>query len=41
MPELQRFGELWTFWVFNAGRFMTATAMAAGAQTHKPQRIDD
>jgi hypothetical protein len=29
-------GGIWTFWAYNAGRFMTATAVAPGAQTVKP-----
>jgi hypothetical protein len=29
-------GAIWTFWVYNAGRFMTATAVAEGALTQKP-----
>ena len=29
-------GGVWTFWVYNAGRFLTATAVAPGALTAKP-----
>jgi hypothetical protein len=29
-------GVIWTFWVYNAGRTMTATAIAQGALTEKP-----
>jgi hypothetical protein len=34
-------GDTWTFWVFNAGRFLRATSSAKGMPKHKPQRIDD
>jgi hypothetical protein len=29
-------GVITTFWVYNAGRYMKATAIAPGAQTRKP-----
>ena len=33
-------GDIWTFWVYNAGHFLHATASAPGTPTHKPVRID-
>jgi hypothetical protein len=33
-------GEVWTFWVFNAGQFLRASADFHGMQTHKPTQID-
>jgi len=29
-------GVIWTFWVYNAGRFMQATTIAQGALTQRP-----
>lgn len=34
-------GGVRTFWVFNAGEFLHATASAPGTPTHKPVRFDN
>ena len=38
--QLINSGNLWTFWVFNVGRFFHSTASAKGTPKGKPQVID-